>query len=297
MTINATPGAERGCGSRAPGGVYVECGVDAGGIDISHFMPDPVPAFSMESHRGQDFRKRNGVWHLFDWVGAKHYPTAADVFEETRRFGASRRAAPNDEFGKLSVESRLILVHPRARAVNPARLHWIEAELGLQSLPSYRKRCMLYRATGGEDESHFGEGRPSGQGTYEPCTRFWWLDAGWGSKVPGEYPGEAPEEERSEVPRTPEGTELPHWTEKEESSGGTLRQKGVRQVGETEFRTFGGPKEDSPTGPMDLKFEPGICFSLPITAISVITSADGSHRERSQEIMGKCQIPVTIQDS
>jgi hypothetical protein len=259
-----------------PGGVYVECGLSAGGIDISKFMADPVPPFDMATHRGQDYRKRGGTWHLFDWVGEAHYPTAADVFEETARFGASRRASPNDEFGKLSSKSRLILVHPRAYPKNPERPYEIEGRLGLREIPAYRQRCMNYRASGGEDETHFDHAEV-------PCTRYWWLDAGWARPVNRSTP----------LVEAGSAEGLPHLEDTE--GEGAVRQ-GTRSIGDAEYTCHGGPKE-SPTGPLDLEMGAGICFSLPITAIGVVTSAGGEHQERSRKIMGKCSIPVVIQDS
>lgn len=55
-----------------------------------------------------------GVFDVYDVVGQKFYPNVADVLEETRRYGVSRRISVNEDFAKLTPESRLMLMHRRA---------------------------------------------------------------------------------------------------------------------------------------------------------------------------------------
>jgi len=282
MPATANGAATRGCGSRTPGGVYVECGLSDRGIDISNFMLDPVTPFEMETHRGQEIRERGGTRHLFDHVGANHYPTAADLYEEVRRHGASRRASPTQKFGRLGPDSRMILVHPRARALSPGTLARIERALRLPQMPAYKQKCMLYRKSKGTDTSHFDcppEKTPA-------CTRFWWLDAGWERPVDREAP-------RGERVSQVNGTDLPHPT----TEDGRRVRLGTRTVGDTGFQTHGGPLEEcsNRTGPIDVDFESGIVFSLPITAISVIESSDGTTEERHEDLKARSTIPVTRQ--
>lgn len=113
-------GQPRGCGkSRDAGGIYMECGsFGGGGIPMSMLIKDPVPLFDPESVGlspvGVKVVEFDGVFHVFDWVGASHYPNAADFLEEAVRLGLSRRIPKTAEFSRLTAESRLILVHPKA---------------------------------------------------------------------------------------------------------------------------------------------------------------------------------------
>ncbi|MEQ1761577.1 MAG: hypothetical protein ABL984_00395 [Pyrinomonadaceae bacterium] len=113
-------GSERGCGdSREKGGIYLECGsAGGGGLPMFHLIKDPITAFDRESVGlspvGVKLAEIDGVWHVFDWVGAKHYPNAADFLEEAVRLGLSRRISKTEDLSKLTAESRLILVHPKA---------------------------------------------------------------------------------------------------------------------------------------------------------------------------------------
>jgi hypothetical protein len=80
-----------------------------------------------------------GVWHLVDRVGLTHYPYPADILEEGRVYGFSRRVQKNlgvylkegkrvkpgtkggafvSGFSLLTAKSRLLLVHDRAYLVN-----------------------------------------------------------------------------------------------------------------------------------------------------------------------------------
>ena len=113
-------GSPRGCGdSRDAGGIYLEAG-SAGGIGIPMYVliKDPVVAIDPSeiglSPVGVKLVEMNGVWHVFDWVGESHYPNAADFLEEAVRLGLSRRISKQEDFSKLTAESRLILVHPKA---------------------------------------------------------------------------------------------------------------------------------------------------------------------------------------
>jgi hypothetical protein len=113
-------GSPRGCGdSRDAGGIYLEAG-SAGGIGIPMYVliKDPVVAIDPTeiglSPVGVKLVEMNGVWHVFDWVGESHYPNAADFLEEAIRLGLSRRISKQEDFSKLTAESRLILVHPKA---------------------------------------------------------------------------------------------------------------------------------------------------------------------------------------
>lgn len=118
-------GAARGCGdSRDAGGVYMEVGGVGGAIPMYEIIKDPVvpfdPASIDLSPIGVKIVEVNGVYHVFDWVGATHYPNAADFLEEAIRLGLSRRISKKEDFSKLTAASKLILIHPKAVMNAPA---------------------------------------------------------------------------------------------------------------------------------------------------------------------------------
>jgi hypothetical protein len=126
--------AERGCGYRVQGGVYITCGIGPDGRPVEDFLfcpplllpPAQIRAMGLHSPRGirvvQD--QQTKVWHTFDVVGVTSYPNASDMVEEIRRFGLSRRAELQaQDYAKLTPESRHILLHPRAHIENHAELY------------------------------------------------------------------------------------------------------------------------------------------------------------------------------
>ena len=116
--------AIRGCGSRVVGGVYAEVKTGSDGVPLEAFLIDPPSPVDAQAlglmDRGVRLMLINGVWHIFDIVGEKHYPYPADFVEEGRRLGFSRRLPSNLDFSKIDPEkSRLILLHRRAIITNP----------------------------------------------------------------------------------------------------------------------------------------------------------------------------------
>lgn len=113
---------ERGCGYRVPGGVYLVTDVNSkDGTPIDSFLFDPpwVP-IDKEGNRhypgalGVDIvqdPKDDKVNHVWDWIGCEHYPYFPDFWEETRRFGLSRKVSSNLNFDLLSSKSQIIGFH------------------------------------------------------------------------------------------------------------------------------------------------------------------------------------------
>jgi len=60
----------------------------------------------------------SGIWDVWDIVGQENYPNVADMIQEIKKLGVSRRIAANEEFAKLSSQSKLILLHRRAFIAN-----------------------------------------------------------------------------------------------------------------------------------------------------------------------------------
>ena len=113
---------KRGCGKRVTGGVYVVTELSHKGIPINAFLFDPpwVPIDetgerhypgSVGLHPVENPWKE-GVTDLWDWIGESYYPFFPDFWEETMRYGLSRRISGITDFDKLSSESEIIGFHP-----------------------------------------------------------------------------------------------------------------------------------------------------------------------------------------
>ncbi len=110
----------RGCGTRKQGGIYFETGLSPYGQPLEYFIADPpilVDNWNL-SALGVQLIARQGITHIVDWVGSKHYPNVADYLEEVRRFGLSRRLAKTLDFSRLTKQTRILLVHARAWVEN-----------------------------------------------------------------------------------------------------------------------------------------------------------------------------------
>jgi hypothetical protein len=118
-TVNREPVLPRGCGKRKQGGIYAECGLSAWGLPVEHFLVYPPQVVDAEAlglaSIGVKLIEMDGVWHIFDIVGAEHYPNVADFVEEVRVMGASRRLAKTLDFTRLTSDSKLVLLHRRAQ--------------------------------------------------------------------------------------------------------------------------------------------------------------------------------------
>jgi len=121
----STPAA-RGCGKRKAGGVYIDMGLVPAGTPgarpVDDFLIDPPVRVSDQMRDdlgvkpvGVTLVDMNGVTHVIDWVGESFYPNVADYVEEVKHLGLSRRCElAADEYARLTRDSQIILVHPRA---------------------------------------------------------------------------------------------------------------------------------------------------------------------------------------
>lgn len=123
---HSVTGIRRGCGFRIPGGLYVCSGLDPDGSPIDEFLIDPPLPYNGERFRAPFVFQRGGRQHLMMWVGAEYYPYCSDFVEEVRRFGVSKRIATNFPIERLTKESLLFLVHPRARCEDHGLLPPVE---------------------------------------------------------------------------------------------------------------------------------------------------------------------------
>lgn len=60
----------------------------------------------------------SGTFDVFDRIGVEHYPNVADFFEEFKHMGLSRRIKRDSRFERLTAQSRIYLIHPRAIITN-----------------------------------------------------------------------------------------------------------------------------------------------------------------------------------
>lgn len=114
--IGAIP-VERGCGRRKAGGIYLEVGLSANGRPLEEFLMCPPRRVDLgaigAAAVGQHIIRIGNDTHVLDVVGAKDYRNVADVLEEGRRFGFSRKFSPLFDFKALKPGSLLLLAHPR----------------------------------------------------------------------------------------------------------------------------------------------------------------------------------------
>ncbi len=176
MTAKAIP-VQRGCGYRVQGGVYAECGLSPTGRPLEDFLLDPPIPIDSDRQQALGIRpvgvtlvpdpRRGGVHHVFDWVGSVHYANVADILEEVRRFGLSRRLPRNLDFSLLSRETRHVLVHASAWIDDPAPYFADRVEAGgpLMWCPKILPEHMVCRA-------------PPAM-----CAGLWWEDVDGGIAV------------------------------------------------------------------------------------------------------------------
>jgi hypothetical protein len=260
----------RGCGEREPGGVYVECGVGPGGTPIETFLFDPP----LPLPEGVDLVNKPQLWLRTDpasgepvldaqgkpiydvlvWVGAEHYPEAADYIEETRRLGASRRLNPQMDLTRITRWSRMLLAHPRAIIEN-----WREMEPPQRCCKNqaYHSKLFYDLALSNQEASSSSEDaavlyeRYKNEQRLGPCiSKLWDI---------------LPKDEAIETFERP--GDLPLC---------------LRRIGSTTYHY-------APTGEPVTGWKPGFILGLPISNIALIQYADGSVNERAKKKLVKGQ--------
>lgn len=140
-------------GSRTQGGIYLICGVGAGGRPLEDFLLDPpipvpedlvVPKQGLGTFQREetcswckgipglpecpncDGKGKEMVTHVVDHIGSIHYPNVVDDIEEVRAIGSSRRIPSSFPFHLLSARSRHFRCHDRALIENweEYNAHW-----------------------------------------------------------------------------------------------------------------------------------------------------------------------------
>jgi len=112
----------RGCGTRTPGGTYLVCTTSPSGLPVEYFVVDPPISMDTKPFRSPILHEQNGTCHVIIWIGEKFYPSAVDFIEEARIQGVSRRIPNTFPLEKLTANSKMILIHPRATSPNFVQL-------------------------------------------------------------------------------------------------------------------------------------------------------------------------------
>lgn len=153
--------SERGCGKRTKGGIYAEVPLDPNGVPLEHFLLEPPVELDVEelglSPIGVKLFDRAGTTHVLDWIGEEYYPNVADMVEEIKHLGLSRRLPKTLDFSRLGPGSRIMLVHRRAFVRN-----WRDLADDVVAGAFCPKR---------REEDHNSE-TPA----FVPCIGAWWHD-------------------------------------------------------------------------------------------------------------------------
>lgn len=113
--------AERGCGKRKKGAIYMVCEMSENGVPLSHFMICPPQRIEDPNAMGLAYqgvtmlqRPETDTFDVWDIVGKEHYPYFPDFVEEGIALGSfSRRIAKNADFSQITPQSRHMILHPR----------------------------------------------------------------------------------------------------------------------------------------------------------------------------------------
>jgi hypothetical protein len=182
----------RGCGSRSPGGIYIEVLLDpVRGTPLHRFICDPPIPTSPEMgipNRGVLIQERviegeqTGIYDVFDRIGSKHYPNVADMIAEIGTQGLSRRISRNAPLELLDHRSLIILVHERAIIANHEEVYERLIKERTEMAGAHRFRCPcempqhVYLPGIGSHDDPIGYARTM-------CAGLWWEDVVKGTKL------------------------------------------------------------------------------------------------------------------
>lgn len=260
----------RGCGDRIAGGVYLEVPLSPFGLPLEQFITDPpmpIPPNSEHalglSDRGIHYVPRETptgtVYDALDIVGREHYPNVADVLEEIRTMGVSRRVAADDGLAKLSGESRLVLLHRRAVITNADDVAKAIREEQKAYPNAQRQSCPKTI----EDHERWLDG-VRGVDIFTHCAALWWED------VDGGTVSMNPED----PPRTVS-----------------------RMVGDTTYRARHTPERTGIAGVLPNTYMLGIFAVFPIPRLAVIRDAESGRHNAAMAKAKKAGIPAQLEDA
>jgi hypothetical protein len=264
--MSTTPQVQRGCGVRKAGGAYLESRLVEDGLPIEHFLVDPpmpvdLAAMGITSVGVHPIR-RDDVVHVADWIGSQHYVNPADLIEECRLHGLSRRVPKTFDFALLSTRSRHLAIHERAYIVNhddvyPATREW--------ECPKHAADHGWATIVGG------GPLAWTSPGSWQPplvsrsvppaccCAGLWWQDIRGGMPVEGD----------------PTADPMPV----------------TRHTPSCDYRGFELPRSVTP------QYRPAFFCALPITTIAVVIDpVAGTHEAVYARARQLASIPVVLEE-
>jgi len=253
-------GIERGCGVREPGGIYAEVPLSPFGSPIWKFLCDPPLSLGDLSlpPRGVQIMERPGkpgLFDVWDWVGEGSYPNVADMVEEIKRFGVSRRLGKSLDFSLLGPGSLLILVHPRAILRNAGMLYRAIHHEALESPGSVAPWHCPCDVRGHNDllaaswEKNIGDEELD----MPTCAGLWWETL---TKADPIYDLSAP------------------------------RRSCTRTSGSTHYEARHAPHGFKPD------WEPGIFARFPLHRIAVVSDPEGGQDQVALDRLRDCRLPV-----
>jgi hypothetical protein len=108
------------CGAtREKGAIYCEVPTSPFGLPLEYFLVDPpqvvdAKALGLTPLGVKLIPDTQGIYHIWDIVGGDFYPNVADMIEEIRALGVSRRLSDKLDYKKLTPRSKIIMLHSRA---------------------------------------------------------------------------------------------------------------------------------------------------------------------------------------
>jgi hypothetical protein len=251
---------ERGCGERIAGGVYLETRLSPTGHPLECFFMDPPGPVNTGglgiTPRGVSLiTGEGGVTHVWDLVGGDSYPNVADIIEEGRRLGFSRRIASTADFSRLTRSSRLILLHPRA-IIFTDHQRYLDAE---QTIDGLLRSCCPQVVAGEHCGRRLGPAHPTAPDRL--CGRYWYHD------ITG---GVEPDAADSESGRAVEG-------------------EVQRTVGRTRYFAYPRPEGCVP------EYRVGIIGAFPISGLAVVADPLEGKHEEGYAAAKHSSLPVTIE--
>lgn len=123
------------CGLRVVGGVYATTSFGRGGggggggneRSFSDFVlcppipvtDDQVKALGLTAFGVKQIPNKEGGYDIWDIIGADHYPSPADYWEEVDATGSISRRCEGIDYSLVTEKTHYVLLHPKAIIANP----------------------------------------------------------------------------------------------------------------------------------------------------------------------------------
>lgn len=252
--------AERGCGTRKAGGIYLVCSLSRDGLPIEDFLKDPPLPVSEglgltaigQTFLPTEYDEKGAIVRpsaVLDWVGEQFYPNVADFIEEVRRMGLSRRMSSSFDFSQIGPQTRIMMVHRKAIIKDPEPYHR-ERKNKITILSEQRPYCPKWA---GRLPVSLQTARTHTSPSYrDMCAGLWWEDL-------------VDVDERDAV-------------------------IGIRKMPSFSYFGYTTPKDAKP------EYEPGIFMVLPALRIEVVRDPENGLHEKAMEKALHADVAVTLVD-